>query len=869
MIATGPGCIASVTETAAALAGAPSVDSPLTPHFGGTWFGESIGARIVMLTLGLLLAVQVASFTAIRASLAQHALGMLPQRLGVGERVLQSLLDQNAQKLSEGARLLAADYGFRSAVLSNDAATISSVLANQGARIGATETALLGTDFALRAASGSDANELSAVALRLARQASGSAAAAPVTAASGTAEIVVLGGRPHQVVLVPIKAPVLVGWVLMGFPLETRLASEMKELSALNVTLLVRSAAEAPWAVALTSLPDAQAAGFARAHWPQARLRPAAAGAAADSMQVQSMQSITLAQEEFGVRSKVLTLAPPAGPGRVDAAAVLALVSLSIDEAVRPPRDLQIGLAAITLLGFVVFVFGSLFTARRVTTPLRALAAAADRLGGGDYSTPIDGLTRADEIGQLAHSFEQMRVSVAQKQAQILQLAYWDGLTGLPNRMQFRDAVRDAIAQAQTHTAAQGTAATVAVIMLDLDRFKHVNDVLGYRVGDLLLGRVGERLSQQVVRGGDLVARLGGDEFAVLLRDGDAALAESVAQRIAAAFDAPLTLEEHTIDMGAGIGMACWPQHAADADVLLSRAEVAMYAAKRRTQGPLMYHAAIDAASSQTLSLLTELRRAVDQGELRLYLQPKLMLDTGRVGGAEALVRWAHPQRGLVPPMEFIPFAEQTGFIRTLTMWVFEEAARQWLALQSQGIQLVLSVNLSTRDLLDPELPQKFDALLVKHRVPAEAFCLEITESAIMDDPQRALGTLNRLSALGFKLSIDDFGTGYSSLAYLKRLPVDELKIDKSFVMSMVEDLDDAKIVRSTIDLAHNLGLTVVAEGVENAKVWDLLRELNCDEAQGFHMGRPMPASEIAQWSAGWSAKHRPIASGGALAMLH
>ena len=466
-----------------------------------------------------------------------------------------------------------------------------------------------------------------------------------------------------------------------------------------------------------------------------------------------------------------------------------------------------------------------------------------------------------------------MRISVAQKQAQILQLAYWDSLTGLPNRVQFRDAVRDAIAQAQAqaqaHPAAPGAAATVAVIMLDLDRFKHVNDVLGYRVGDLLLGRVGERLSQQVVRGGDLVARLGGDEFAVLLRDGDAALAESVAQRIAAAFDAPLTLEEHTIDMGAGIGMACWPQHAADADVLLSRAEVAMYAAKRRTQGPLMYHAAIDAASSQTLSLLTELRQAVDRGELCLYLQPKLMLDTGRVGGAEALVRWAHPQRGLVPPMEFIPFAEQTGFIRTLTMWVFEEAARQWLALQAQGIQLVLSVNLSTRDLLDPDLPQKFDALLVKHRVPAEAFCLEITESAIMDDPQRALGTLNRLSGLGFKLSIDDFGTGYSSLAYLKRLPVDELKIDKSFVMSMVEDLDDAKIVRSPIDLAHNLGLTVVAEGVENARVWDLLRELNCDEAQGFHMGRPMPATELAQWSAGWSAKHRPMVASGAAAMLH
>jgi EAL domain-containing protein (putative c-di-GMP-specific phosphodiesterase class I) len=268
-----------------------------------------------------------------------------------------------------------------------------------------------------------------------------------------------------------------------------------------------------------------------------------------------------------------------------------------------------------------------------------------------------------------------------------------------------------------------------------------------------------------------------------------------------------------------------------------------------------MYDASIDAASTQTLSLLTELRQAVELGELRLYLQPKLALDNGRVAGAEALVRWQHPQRGLVPPMQFIPFAEQTGFIRVLTMWVFEEAARQWLALVAQGMTLTLSVNLSTRDLLDQDLPQKFDALLTQHRVPAEAFCLEITESAIMDDPQRALNTLNRLSALGFKLSIDDFGTGYSSLAYLKRLPVDELKIDKSFVLSMETDVDDAKIVRSTIDLAHNLGLTVVAEGVENAKAWDLLRELNCDQAQGYHMGKPMPATDFVRWSLGWEAR--------------
>ena len=466
--------------------------------------------------------------------------------------------------------------------------------------------------------------------------------------------------------------------------------------------------------------------------------------------------------------------------------------------------------------------------------------------------------------GQLALWLEhgrllgRLRDAVAERERQALH----DMLTGMPNRRQFVERATTAI------RAALRLKRSGAVLLLDLDRFKDVNDTLGHASGDLLLCQVAERLVS-ASRTGELVARLGGDEFAVLLRGGDAALAESVARRIAAAFDAPLTLEDHTIDMGAGIGMACWPQHAADADVLLSRAEVAMYAAKRRTEGPLMYHAAIDAASAQTLSLLTELRQALERNELRLYLQPKLTLDTGRVGGAEALVRWQHPQRGLVPPMEFIPFAEQTGFIRQMTMWVFEEAARHWLLLQAEGIPLILSVNLSTRDLLDTELPQKFDSLLVKHRVPAEAFCLEITESAIMDDPQRALGTLNRLAGLGFKLSIDDFGTGYSSLAYLKRLPVNELKIDKSFVMSMERDQDDAKIVRSTIDLAHNLGLTVVAEGVENAKVLELLRELDCDEAQGYHMGRPMPASEFHAWTLAWAAKQRPVALAGASVVMH
>jgi diguanylate cyclase (GGDEF)-like protein len=797
------------------------------------WWQRSIGARIVVMFMVLLLAVQIASFMALRASLSSHAHRVLPAKLAEGERLLQSLLDRRAQSLIDGARLLAADYGFREALASEDSETIVSVLANHGARIGATEVALLATDFKLRWTTAPHAQDLVPIATRLAVQAGRSGQASAVT---------LLADRPYQAVLVPVKAPLVIGWVLMAFPLDAQLAADMQRLSALDLTLLSRAVSSEPWSISLTALGTARAHILARQTWNDVP---------ADS----EMTSVVADGEELGVRVK------PLGVGLAANAGVLALVSLSVDDAVRVPRDLQLALLAITLLAIGVFAFGSIFTARRVTTPLRGLADAAERLGAGDYATPMQGTQRRDEIGELSQSFERMRTRVADNQAQILRLAFWDSLTGLPNRAQFRDAARQAIGQAPPGSG-------VAIVMLDLNRFKHVNDVLGYHVGDLLLVKVAERLTGQLLRGGDLVARLSGDEFGILLLDSDAALAWSIAQRIERAFDTPLSLQEHQVDMGAGIGVACWPQHAEDGDTLLNRAEVAMYAAKRRGQGPLMYEPSIDIASAQTLTLMTELRQAVEGNELRLYLQPKLALESGKVIGAEALLRWQHPQRGLVPPLQFIPFAEQTGFIRALTMWVFEEAARQSQSLREEGIELLLSVNLSTRDLLDPDLPHKFETLLARHGANAKDFCLEITESAIMDDPQRSVVTLGRLSTMGFQLAIDDFGTGYSSLAYLKRLPVNELKIDQSFVRNMQTDANDAMIVRSTIDLAHNLGIRVVAEGVENAEVWDMLRELNCDHAQGYHMGRPMLLPAFSNWSRAWIAGRRTTGTDSAF-MLH
>ncbi len=349
-----------------------------------------------------------------------------------------------------------------------------------------------------------------------------------------------------------------------------------------------------------------------------------------------------------------------------------------------------------------------------------------------------------------------------------------------------------------------------------------------------------------------MLARLSGDEFTVLLPGATATDALPVAQHILRTFETPLTLDDHTVDLSAGIGIASAPEHGDDPDLLLSRAEIAMYVAKQQQAGAVMYHPGLDSTSQESLTLLSELRQAVDTHQLRVYLQPKIDLRTGQAIGAEALVRWEHPTRGLVPPLRFIPFAEQTGFIRAITMWVIEQVAQLSAELAQHGLPLKLAVNLSTRDLMDPELPHKMAQLIARHRLTPGNLVLEITESAIMDDPQRALHTLERLHALGLKLSIDDFGTGYSSLAYLKRMPVDELKIDQSFVKHMETDLDDAKIVRSTIDLAHNLGLTVVAEGVETGKTWKLLDGLKCDEIQGYFVAKPMPADQLVTWLAHW-----------------
>ena len=770
---------------------------------------HSLILRMVGLSLLLLLIVQGAGFMVVRSSIDRNARAQVARALDLDENIWHHLLEQNADRLRQGSALLAADYGFRSAVNSGDVDTIQSVLENHGSRIGAAVTALLATDFTLRAVSLSDGMvqfpaTLRQIVPRLAAQPQGS-------------QIAVVDGVPYQFVMVPMRAPVVIGWVLMGFPIVQAQADEMRQLLSVHVALVVREAGGAARVPVSTLAPDA----------------------------------LALLRQEGVVHGELHTaegtLLARASPLDSVGGEVSSLLLRSVDEVVAPYRQLQVLLASITVAGLLLFAVGTGLVAQRLAVPLRSLLAATQRLSRGEYDVPLEHIGRTDEIGNLARSFDHMRVNIGAQQTEIRRLAYWDRLTGLPNRERFREAVVQAIASAAS-AGRTATAQPLAVLTLDLDRFKHVNDVLGYAFGDRLLQAVAGRLTDLLPCADDMVARLGGNEFALLLQGADAVAAHHIAQRIAQSFEVPLAFGDQTVDLSAGIGFACWPGHAADADTLLSRSEIAMYAAKRKLSGALQYDASFDLASSQTLSLLTELRHAVEHNELRLYLQPKVPLHGQASVAAEALVRWQHPQRGLVPPMEFIPFAEQTGFVRQLTFWMFEQVARLLSDPRTAGMSLCVSVNLSTRDLLDPELSDRLADLLARYQVPARSFCLEITESAIMDDPQRAEAMLNRLSEQGFKLSIDDFGTGYSSLAYLKRLPVDELKIDKSFVMGMEVGEDDVMIVRSTIDLAHNLGLTVVAEGVETAEIMEHLRTLACDEAQGYHITRPLPVDDFLAW---------------------
>ena len=436
-----------------------------------------------------------------------------------------------------------------------------------------------------------------------------------------------------------------------------------------------------------------------------------------------------------------------------------------------------------------------------------------------------------------------LRDVTERKQAQqaLAHQALHDTLTDLPNRTLLRDRLERSISVARRHET------SVALLFMDLDRFKEVNDTFGHHHGDVLLQQVARRL-EATLRESDTVARLGGDEFAVLLPMTDAQGAASTARRILATLRETFSLDGQSFDIDASIGIALYPDQGTDASTLMRQADVAMYRAKRTSSGFAMYAPNEDQFNSTRLVLISELRRAIEDGQLCLHYQPQLNLRNGSIEQVEALVRWNHPTRGLLSPDNFIQTAEESGVIRQLTTWAINEAMRQQHVWRQAGIDLRVAVNLSVRTLHDPQLLETISTVLQEWQADSSALLVEITESALMANPDLALQVLRRLHDDGIWVALDDFGTGYSSLEYLKRLPIDELKIDRSFVTEMASNRDDTSIVRSVIELGHSLGLHVVAEGVENKRTVDMLEELGADMAQGYYISRPLPVTELTPW---------------------
>ncbi|HEX4599378.1 MAG TPA: EAL domain-containing protein, partial [Burkholderiaceae bacterium] len=574
----------------------------------------------------------------------------------------------------------------------------------------------------------------------------------------------------------------------------------------------------------------------------------AIAAAALDPEAAQTMARVTTTRQRFeeafqetveaveidlmGARPLMVNRTLPALRNMLDALDVMAAfesrrANARLAEIEALQRESQRRILGLGVVAVLVALVSAFLMARSVARPLAQTARLARDIAGGKMDSPLPPAGR-DEVGFLVRAIDHMRVSLMERETRITELAFRDGLTGLANRTLFNERLGQSIA----HAGRAGH--PLSVLLLDLDRFKQVNDVLGHDVGDQLLVQVAARLSGVFERSSDTVARLGGDEFAVLLPTQDGEEAQAIARKLLATLEPPLALNGQTVDLGGSIGIASFPRDAIDAPALMARADIAMYVAKHARSGHACFIPEMERSSAQALGLLSDLRRAVEQDQLMLVFQPKVVIGTGLCHAAEALVRWRHPDRGQVSPAEFIPFAEQTGFVRSITAWVIRRALKQLTQWQEQGLTLSLSVNVSTRDLTQQDLPTLVGEQLQCTGVAPGRLCLEITEGAIMEDPVRALSALQVLHAMGVRLSIDDFGTGYSSLAYLKKLPVDELKIDRSFITDLDTDTDDGAIVGSTIDMAHNLGLRVVAEGVESAPVLHRLEAFGCDEAQGY-----------------------------------
>jgi diguanylate cyclase (GGDEF)-like protein len=748
----------------------------------------SLRTRIALTFLILLSAVLVAAMSAVSIANRANAERDVQRQLEFGAQTFSGLLKTNRRLLTQAAQAVADDYGFRAAVAEHDTETLVSALQNAGTRVGAAMVVLTSMDGLIIAASGSD-------------RAGGSqfpiAALQRNTGPDASATVMVDNSKIYQVVVVPVKSPLPVAWIAMGFELDAAAAKGLADATGLGVTLAVRSQA------------------------PQS-----------------------------GVTNDGDMVTRPIKLPSLDDTEVFATLSRSMADARAPFDSLTKTLFEIAGVSLIGFGWAAFWIARNITRPLHVLTASVDLIRGGRYDVQLS-MHRHDELGVLAQGLQHMQTAVMCRDNSIRQLAYEDSLTGLMNRTSFGSSLSKSL------TLAAG--APMAVAIINLNRFRRINEHLGYSVGDAILKQTATRLAA-VPSIESAVARLAADQFAAFTRLRDPKDLQSWGTSLLLALSEPVFVEAQPIDISATLGLAVTcassdvgAQASGDgaADDLVRCADLALEQARREKRAMSVYEASLNPSARDQLSLLGELRRAVENDEFRLFFQPKIAMASNRVAGVEVLLRWQHPARGLLSPAAFIPFAEQTGFIRRITRWTLDRAIAQAASWHHAGATLPLAVNISADDVADARLDARIAGLLTRNQLPPSLLTLELTESGFIEDPNRALSMLNALGALGVNLSIDDFGTGYSSLSHLARMPAHEVKIDRSFVQGLETDGEYAAVVRSAIDMGHSLGMKVVAEGIETELAADRLRALGCDIAQGYLYAKPMPLDQLERWLEG------------------
>ncbi|MBH1970292.1 EAL domain-containing protein [Moraxellaceae bacterium AER2_44_116] len=774
---------------------------------------RSLRSTIFFFFVGLLLIALCINFALVYRTTYQHTRQQVEQQLRSGWQVFSNELDARRKTQAAIASLITQDFGLRSEIANfseqENVESLRVVLDNFRQRSAADLAMAVDGNGHLLAATDSHFTLSNHQLL-------------PMMTSHNTTEhgdaLLIENGHLYHFFVTPIYAPApnLVGWFVLGYALNDTTARHLAELTDLEVSFVYRTTQQTT--ILASSLEAKNHALINTIDWT----------ASANSTKLQA------------ANDQLFYLNHLNSPIKGDLQVVL---QRSLSEAMQGYQPLFWQLVVIAFITLILTIISAFFIASTVSKPLLALTQYVRKIGAGDYAATPPAHTQG-EVEVLFSEFDTMRGAIAEREAQIAYAAYHDPLTELPNRLRFQQLLQEHINTHANHAT--------AIIVLGLNHFKDINDTLGHLSGDLLLQQVAQRLAA-MRREQDTIARFSGDAFVVLLTAIERHEVLALAMYYKQILDDAFVIENIAMSVNAAMGIALYPDHAEAASTLLQRAEIAMYVAKEKRLPCALYSQQQNRYSLLRLSLMSELRGAISRGELVLYYQPKLDIRADKITSVECLVRWQHPLHGLIFPDDFIPLAEQTGNIRFLTSWAIDTALAQCVRWQQQGIELEVAVNISSVDLQDPQFVHQIQQALNTHQLPAQCLSLEVTESAVMHDIEKAVELLTALRQLGIRLAMDDYGTGYSSMAQLKRLPIHEMKIDKSFVIDLHHNQDDAIIVRSTIELGHNMGLILIAEGVESEDILRILRQYGCDIAQGYGIGRPMPVDKFQQW---WQQYH-------------